>query len=70
MAHDFLHIDILAALLREILMNHRNRENAVDAFFQCFLDFLRLRTSRLNPQQARNRLQIVLNAVMNFLNDR
>ncbi len=70
MSHDLLHIDILTALLRKIFVDYRNGQNAVDALLQCFFDFLGFRAPCLNAQQACDGLQIILDAVMDFLDDR
>ena len=69
MLHDLLHVDILTALLGKVLVNDRNRKDAVDALLQRGLDVLRLRAAGLQPQQACNRLQIVLDAMVNLLDD-
>ena len=69
MRHNLLDIDVLAALLREVLMDNGDGEDAVDTLLQRCLYLGRLGPPRLDAQQARDGLQVVLDAVMDLLDD-
>ena len=67
-AHDLLDIDVLAALLRKVLMDNGDGEDAVDALLQRCLYLGRLGPPRLDAQQARDGLQVVLDTMVNLGN--
>ena len=49
-------------------MNSRNRLDSPLGFLECSLNAFQIRTARLKTQQSRNRLQIILHAVVNLAN--
>ena len=51
----------------ELLMHQRHRTNPVAAFIQRLMKLAIFKPLRLQRQQARNNLQIVLNPVLHFL---
>ena len=60
-------IDVLLALLGEQLVHRRDGEDAVDGVLERLARIDRVRRARLQPQQRRDRLQVVLDPVVDLL---
>ena len=62
-------LDVVLAMLGQNLVHGRDREDTVDRVVQRLARVDRVGAPRLQPQERRNRLQVVLDAVVDLLGE-